>query len=525
MKNLKNKTKSLSTKKKIYYAGVALMALMGASSIAQAMDNNDLDSNPNPRTSRTLPDHGNISTNAETNPELYHMERAYNRIIESQYSLGQFYLQNGDREKALFFHKMAAKEGYKFSQYVLGDLYNQSDKDEATKYYIMAAEQGHGESQFALGEIFSAKKESKAVGKRWYREASKTGHVEAKKIIEAKARKNHKKGWQYFYDKDEKKQDKQKAFDCFKLAADDGIADAQNEVGKMYLHGDGVSQNFTEAARYFRLAVKQGDADSINRLAHMISCKQTNQEKENEGNDDLWRTSAAQGYFPSIIKVVEIDHLYKPQRKIVKETESFNEKVVHLKSKFSTWYEESKKKLLACQNISDDIPQQLNDLHAGALGLFSLLEKTTPGFMITCLEPIPNKSYASDKKEQSNILDNIFCITNISECNYYSLRKENVKIAKEEIIPLWNSFQKKLQECQESFAEEQTSLEKYETLLLKDLMSKNIKNPLNHPDFKIHKTEKAIYKTEKANFESIVPEINKFFIDASYRNSDFFKTL
>ncbi|MDY3736694.1 MAG: tetratricopeptide repeat protein, partial [Sodaliphilus sp.] len=41
-----------------------------------------------------------------------------------------------------------------------------------------------------------------------------------------------------------------------------GYADAQNNLGNLYAEGKGVSQSYTEAVKWYRLAAEQGDADA-----------------------------------------------------------------------------------------------------------------------------------------------------------------------------------------------------------------------------------------------------------------------
>ena len=41
-----------------------------------------------------------------------------------------------------------------------------------------------------------------------------------------------------------------------------GNADVQFSLGFMYYHGDGVQQDYVEAMKWFKLAAAQGDADS-----------------------------------------------------------------------------------------------------------------------------------------------------------------------------------------------------------------------------------------------------------------------
>ena len=50
--------------------------------------------------------------------------------------------------------------------------------------------------------------------------------------------------------------------DTVRQAADQGDADAQNNLGFRYAEGRGVPQDDAEAARWFRLAAEQGYADA-----------------------------------------------------------------------------------------------------------------------------------------------------------------------------------------------------------------------------------------------------------------------
>ncbi len=52
----------------------------------------------------------------------------------------------------------------------------------------------------------------------------------------------------------------------FRLAAEQGRALAQLNLGMMYTHGKGVQQNYAEALRWYRLAAEQGDANAQRNL-------------------------------------------------------------------------------------------------------------------------------------------------------------------------------------------------------------------------------------------------------------------
>ncbi len=49
------------------------------------------------------------------------------------------------------------------------------------------------------------------------------------------------------------------ALKWYRLAADQGNAFAQGNLGWMYHNGDGVSQDYAEASKLYRLAADQGE--------------------------------------------------------------------------------------------------------------------------------------------------------------------------------------------------------------------------------------------------------------------------
>ena len=57
--------------------------------------------------------------------------------------------------------------------------------------------------------------------------------------------------------------------DAVKKAAEQGQVDAQLNLGVRYARGDGVTQDYAEAERWFRQAAEQGDADAQNNLGVM----------------------------------------------------------------------------------------------------------------------------------------------------------------------------------------------------------------------------------------------------------------
>jgi TPR repeat protein len=66
-------------------------------------------------------------------------------------------------------------------------------------------------------------------------------------------------------------QDYAQALKWFHLAADEGFALAQAELGFLYQIGLGVPKDFAEAVKWYRLAADQGDADAQFELGDMYS--------------------------------------------------------------------------------------------------------------------------------------------------------------------------------------------------------------------------------------------------------------
>ena len=57
-------------------------------------------------------------------------------------------------------------------------------------------------------------------------------------------------------------QDYAEAMRWYKLAAAQGNAFAQNNIGDMYQEGNGVAQDYAEAVRWYKLAAAQGNTDA-----------------------------------------------------------------------------------------------------------------------------------------------------------------------------------------------------------------------------------------------------------------------
>ena len=71
-----------------------------------------------------------------------------------------------------------------------------------------------------------------------------------------------------------KAQDYSTALADFRLAAQQGDADAQYSLGVMYYYGQGVPPDYARALKWYRLAAQQGNADAQVRLGVMYGTGQ-----------------------------------------------------------------------------------------------------------------------------------------------------------------------------------------------------------------------------------------------------------
>ena len=94
-------------------------------------------------------------------------------------------------------------------------------------------------------------------------------------------------------------QNDQEALKWFRLAATQGYATAQNNIGGMYVKGQGVAQNYQEALKWFRLAAAQGLADAQYGIGGMYLLGREVAQNDQEALK-WFRLAAAQGHAGAI---------------------------------------------------------------------------------------------------------------------------------------------------------------------------------------------------------------------------------
>ena len=209
---------------------------------------------------------------------------------KAQYSLGVCY-QDGagvaqDSAKAAEWFRKSAEQGYAGSQYNLGLAYATGDGTvlsyvDAAMWYRKAAEQGNANAQYMLGGCYCrgegvAKDFTEAV--KWYNKATELGHDYAKKALivaknaqealaaeQGNANAQYNLGRRYFSGDGVVKDEAEAVKWCIK-AAKQGNSEAQDSLGWCYENGVGIAKDPVEAVKWYQKAAEQGDAAAQNHL-------------------------------------------------------------------------------------------------------------------------------------------------------------------------------------------------------------------------------------------------------------------
>jgi uncharacterized protein len=91
-------------------------------------------------------------------------------------------------------------------------------------------------------------------------------------------------------------QDYAEAVKWYRLAADQGNAQAQTNLGVMYYEGQGVPQDYAEAAKWYRLAADQDNADGQYNLGIMYAKGRTGGLPPDFVKAHMWLNLAASRY-------------------------------------------------------------------------------------------------------------------------------------------------------------------------------------------------------------------------------------
>jgi TPR repeat protein len=193
---------------------------------------------------------------------------------EAEFALGMMLLQGCDginahdhdtKRKATRLIRSAANRGLAHAQYQyavwlwdgkLPEGGGGTERD-AFRYMTLAAHQGHIEAQCKMGEVSFME----SGDTHYLRLAAEQGHIGCQRMMGSILELGLKGNTADFED----------AATFYRLAAEQGDAEAQVDIARMLHEGKGVAQNYAEAFRFALLSVNQGHIYGLNLLAELYA--------------------------------------------------------------------------------------------------------------------------------------------------------------------------------------------------------------------------------------------------------------
>ena len=199
--------------------------------------------------------YGNGVSENENEANIWYEKAAKQGYAAAQYNLGISYFIGQslpqDYQKAIYWIKQSAEKEYSDAENKLALCYDNGtgvdvDKYEAFNWYKRAAEHGLAVGQNNLAicyQLGDGTEKNIEKAKEWYRKAANNDNDAAVTQLG-------------IFAQDEG--DYIEAVKCYRKAAENGYADAQNRLGVRYDNGQGVVENKTEAFKWYMKAAEQG---------------------------------------------------------------------------------------------------------------------------------------------------------------------------------------------------------------------------------------------------------------------------
>ena len=189
---------------------------------------------------------------------------------KAQNNLGSCCSKLQDYVEAAKWYLKAAEQGHAIAQNNIALCYFEGegvaqDLTEAATWFLRSAKQDNCDAQYNLGVCYAngyGVKVNLTTAVEWYRKAAENGSESGKRAVE-------------------KCKDVKTIREFNKLldSAYSGDAKAQYEVGKCYFYGDGVDQNFIDAYRWLRKAVKNGNDEAKYLYAECFNYRLTEEQR------------------------------------------------------------------------------------------------------------------------------------------------------------------------------------------------------------------------------------------------------
>ncbi len=213
--------------------------------------------------------------NAEERPASAWRKAAEAGDPRAQYELGYCYEKavgvGCDENEAFKWYRRSAEGGYAPAQFTLGYSHQgrgrlDYDHDEVLKWYGKASDQGYAKAQFNLGCYYDHGQgesgklvpggptvwtkfgvpRNPAEALKWYRKAAENGHAQAQYLM-----------GKIYHSGKEVPEDHAQAVMWWRKASEQGHPESQFNLGVMCFQGHGTDKDYVESAKWFRECAMQ----------------------------------------------------------------------------------------------------------------------------------------------------------------------------------------------------------------------------------------------------------------------------
>lgn len=199
--------------------------------------------------------------------KLYTQVYMLGEKVLSPMKLAELYEKGGtskDYSESDKWLRIAADNGNKQAQCMLGDVYYYSGNLEASAFwYLKSAEQGYPGGQYKIALAYldgEGVSQNNAQGLLWLRKAADNNYADAQDALAII----------YGFGKNGIQRDVNEFVKWALRAAENGSSQSQYRAGSIYLHGiGGIKADKNKAIQWFKKAAAQGEPNAIQELSEM----------------------------------------------------------------------------------------------------------------------------------------------------------------------------------------------------------------------------------------------------------------
>lgn len=247
-------------------------------------------------------------------------EKAFSGDAVSQNTLGIFYLENGDMDKALEWWQKAANQGYVKAYTNLGSYYLMRNQKEAKYWYEKGAEHKDPLAYRGLAMYYDKFEHNTEETLKWYRMAANCGDTNSQRVLgfwhyrqgqyhtaisyfSPAVQKGDELAQRGLADSYYELKDYPNAFKWYVERANHGDIESQNRLAYMYIYGQGTDVDHKEGRYWMKRSAEGGNPIAQFNLGLFYSKGSIGLEQNEEKSFEWFKKAADQGYSEAMYNV------------------------------------------------------------------------------------------------------------------------------------------------------------------------------------------------------------------------------